>query len=332
MGQGKIRPLFADEQSLPIAVRDASGQVVRVKEAEVNLPQLSVRPLFAPVVESTTISAGPAVVSLPGMFVPRHLTVTLEELRQLPTAAEDAQSYQEAARYLNAVNIDDEKNERTTLGVLEQEAFAVLAGRLLVLSQNESLDLMRRQVSELKAIFRVEEKPWWEKVFDVGDSVLESIKKQQKKVKECQDDLTQVIPEIQRLMAQCKSDGVAMGQVLIGIDAAALSAEFLRRYTEAHRTEKTYFAEWALMLERRGNSLLTTRVTILQARTSLGLVLSNLRHFDEIRASVLLTLLPAWCAACSATISSWRVKDTARCEPMVALSRKIVAILDQEGN
>ncbi len=335
----KVRVLFppgTQPDAVPPEPAPSNAQAFGEAPKETIAPPIGkpvVKPLFPVEVQDKLplIAAnGPATLNFAGMFVRRRLEFSIEQLKQTNPDITAEQAFEKAAATIRIVNLDDQKSGKfLDFGVAAQQRFAEIAQQILDVTTAPVIDRTRRAVRAIadliagtnpEQLFKTssgfarffEGRPNFEQARLGLLQRLEEIKNRSK--------LTQ--RNLAELGAVSQTAGILhqhLSASLIDVEAVLVAARFLIEYLKVNRREKPYFAEWAELLERRVSSILTTRLTLLQAFKQLDVLQKSLCHFTETVHHALVNLIPAWHGNCMAVLSSVRFEqDTAQAQKAAA--------------
>ena len=329
----KVRVLFPQEPAQMEKPASPEQPLPRVLSFEEKRETTAVPPVTSPVVKplfSADASAklpliaasGPTTLNFAGMFVRRRLEFSIEQLKSTNPDVTSDESFQKAAEAIRIVNLDDPQSTKfLDFGIAAQQRFAEVAQQILDVTAMPVIDQTRnavRTVADLIAqtnpeqLFKTssgfvrffEGKPNFENARQGLLQRLEEIKNRSKLIQRSLIDLGAVSQKAGTLHQRLSAS-------LVDVEAVMVAARFLIEYLRVNQNGKSYFAEWAEMLERRVSSVVTTRLTLLQAFRQLDVLEKSLCHFTETVNHALVNLVPAWYGSCVAVLSNVRFEQDA---------------------
>jgi hypothetical protein len=302
-----------------------------------------VKPLFpAEAIPNLPVVAakGPAALHFEGMVVRRRLEVSTEQLKlQSPDVVSD-DSFQKAAEAIRIVNLDDPQSTKfLDFGVSAQQRFAEIAQQILNVTTTPVIDRTRHAVRVMadliaatnpEQLFKTpsgfarffEARPNFEQARQSLLQCLGEIKNRSKLIQHSLGELNGVSQTATTLHGRLTAS-------LVDVEGVLVAARFLVDYLRRNQSGKTYFAEWAELLERRVSSVLTTRLTLLQAFKQLEVLQKSLAHFTETVNHVLVNLIPAWHGSCVAALTNTRFDHHTASSQSVDVWRNLAVLRNQ---
>lgn len=258
-----------------------------------------VKPLFAgtPAAKKEEFT-GPAVLQFQGTFKRERIDAPLEALQTLNTDIQSAESLVRAREIIHWINLADDFRE---FGTEAQRGYTVVSEKIVTLTTNPLLEATQKQLQKLAesiAETTPEQKDrWWSRFpwltealnLDSEDATKE-LRHKLSSVKRRNTDLTNRLPALKTLSLEIPSRRSELTECLIQINAYIAASRFLLDYLRL----KNEYATISETINRRLDSIMTTRLIVMQSFLSLDVVERGICNFINTIENALLLMVPSW--------------------------------------